>query len=88
MVANDYSQPEENDIMGQMESMVMQKTNYDIPKKEGIVLKFKYPDIGLMDFDKIKELEKIGYDRTMAHMDSIKARIQRRVNPDNLRLRR
>lgn len=88
VVANDYSQPEENDIMGQMESMVMQKTNYDIPKKEGIVLKFKYPDIGLMDFDKIKELEKIGYDSTMAHMDSIKARIQRRVNPDNLRLRR
>lgn len=87
VVAGDYS-PDDTDLMGQMEAMVMQKTDYNIPKKEGELLRFNYKDVGLMDFDRLKELEKVGYDSTMAHMDSIKARIHRRVNPDNLRLRR
>ncbi len=88
VVATNPTKPKENDLMSQIENMVMQKTDYSIPDSEGIVMTFKYDDINLMDFQRINELHDIGYNRTMSMMDSIKSRIHRRVNLDNIRLRR
>ena len=88
VVANNPTKPKENDLMSQIENMVMQKTDYSVPESEGIVMTFKYDDVNLMDFQRIDELHDIGYNRTMSMMDSIKSRIRRRVNLDNIRLRR
>ena len=88
VVAANPTKPKENDLMSQIENMVMQKTDYSIPDSEGIVMTFKYDDVNLMDFQRINELHDIGYNRTMSMMDSIKSRIHRRVNIDNIRLRR
>lgn len=88
VVAANPSKPKENDLMSQIENMVMQKTDYTIPDSLGIVMTFKYDDVNLLDFDRLKELHDIGYNRTMSMMDSIKSRIYRRVNADNVRLRR
>lgn len=88
VVAANPTKPKENDLMSQIENMVMQKTDYSLPDSAGILMTFKYNDVNLMDFQRIDELQKIGYDRTMSLMDSIKSRIHRRVNIDNLRLRR
>ena len=84
VVATNPTKPKENDLMSQIENMVMQKTDYSIPDSEGIVMTFKYDDVNLMDFQRINELHDIGYNRTMSMMDSI----NRRVNLDNIRLRR
>ena len=88
VVAANPSKPNENDLMSQIENMVMQKTDYSIPDSLGIVMTFKYDDVSLLDFDRLDELHDIGYNRTMSIMDSIKNRIHRRVNADNVRLRR
>ena len=88
VVATNPTKPKENDLMSQIENMVMQKTDYSIPDSEGIVMTFKYDDVNLMDCQRINELHDIGYNRTMSMMDSIKSRIHRRVNLDNIRLRR
>ena len=88
VVATNPTKPKENDLMSQIENMVMQKTDYSIPDSEGIVMTFKYDDVNLMDFQRINELHDIGYNRTMSMMESIKSRIHRRVNLDNIRLRR
>ena len=88
VVAANPSKPDENDLMSQIENMVMQKTDYSIPDSLGIVMTFKYDDVSLLDFDRLDELHDIGYNRTMSIMDSIKNRIHRRVNADNVRLRR
>ncbi len=88
VVAKNPIQPKENDLMSQIENMVMQKTDYSMPESDGILLTFKYDDVNLMDFQRIDELGKIGYDKTISMMDSIKSRIHRRVNLDNIRLRR
>lgn len=88
VVASNPTKPDENDLMSQIDNMVMQKTDYSIPDSVGIVMKFKYDNVGLLDFDRIKEIQDIGYNRTMSMMDSIKSRIHRRVNADNIRLRR
>lgn len=88
VVAANPTKPKENDLMSQIENMVMQKTDYSLPDSAGILMTFKYNDVNLMDFQRIDELQKIGYDRTMSLMDSIKSRIHRRVSADNVRLRR
>ena len=66
----------------------VQKTDYSIPDSVGILMTFKYDDVNLLDFDRLQELHDIGYNRTLSLMDSIKGRIHRRVNADNVRLRR
>ena len=49
---------------------------------------FKYDDVNLLDFDRLKELHDIGYNRTISLMDSIKSRIRRRESTENVRMRR
>lgn len=88
VVASNPTKPDEKDLISQIENMVMQKTNYTMPASAGILMTFKYNDVNLMDFDRLKELHDIGYNRTISLMDSIKQRIHRRVNADNVRLRR
>lgn len=88
VVAANPSKPKEGDLMSQLENMIMQKTDYTIPDSAGIVMTFKYDDVSLLDFDRLKELHDIGYNRTMSLMDSIKSRIRRRESAENIRLRR
>lgn len=88
VVAANPSKPKENDLMSQLENMIMQKTDYTLPDSLGIVMTFKYNDVSLLDFDRLQELHDIGYNRTINLMDSIKSRIHRRVNAENVRLRR
>jgi NTE family protein len=68
--------------------MVMQRTDYSIPDSVGILMRFKFDNISLLDFDRLQELHDIGYNRTLSMMDTIKTRIHRRVNPDNIHLQR
>ena len=80
VVSSNPSKPKEGDIMSQLENMIMQKTDYSIPDSLGILMTFKYTDVGLMDFDRYDELHDIGYNRTIQIMDSIKQRISRRTS--------
>ncbi|GHU56878.1 patatin [Bacteroidia bacterium] len=70
--------PSEN-IYNQLETMVMQKTVYDIPEEDGMMLKFSFPNVSLLDFQRAKELMDIGYYRTLELIDSIKGRVPREV---------
>lgn len=88
VVATNPGKPREGDLMSQIENMVMQKTDYTIPDSLGIVMTFKYDDVNLLDFDRLQELHDIGYNRTMAMMDSIKSRIPRRVSLEEVNNRR
>ena len=64
VVSSNPGKPQEGDLIGQLESMIMQKTNYDLPDSLGILMTFKYDDISLMDFNRFDELHDIGYNKT------------------------
>lgn len=87
-VSKNPGKPQENDIMGQLENMIMQKTDYSLPDSLGILLTFKYDDVNLMDFQRFDELHNIGYRHTLELMDSIKSRIHRRISPAQVELKR
>lgn len=86
-VAGGNNKPSANPY-NQLETMIMQKTDYDVPEEEGMMIKFKFPNVSLLDFQKARELMDIGYKRTMAMMDSIKARIPRQVKLSDVNNRR
>lgn len=87
VVSDNPEKPREHDPMSQIENMVMQKTDYTIPAEDGILMTFKYDNVNLMDFNRLKELHDIGYNRTIELMDSIKGRIPRRVKAEDIRQR-
>lgn len=86
-VAGSNKKPSSNPY-NQLETMIMQKTDYDIPEEEGMMVKFKFPDVSLLDFQKAGDLMEIGYKKTMEMMDSIKLRIPRRVPLSEVNKRR
>ncbi len=88
VVATNPGKPQANSLMSQLESMIMQKTDYTLADSLGILLNFQFDDVNLLDFNRLHELHDIGYDRTMELMDSIKSRIPRRVSSDSIRQRR
>lgn len=86
-VASGENKPSSN-LYNQIETMIMQRTKYEVPEEDGMIIKFKFPDVSLLDFHKARELMNIGYERTMAMMDSIKARVPRRVELSEVNKRR
>lgn len=87
IVATGENKPS-NNAYNQLESMIMQKTEYEIPEEKGMTIRFKFPDVSLLDFQKGKELMDIGYQRTLMMIDSLKMRIPRTVSPEEVQARR
>ena len=78
--ANNARKPNVDDVMAQLENMIMQKTTYEVPTDKGILLETKFTNVNLMDFNKVLDIEKQGYETTLAQIDSIKLTIKRRVS--------
>lgn len=87
VVAGGNNKPSPN-LYSQLETMIMQKTDYTIDSEKGMIIKFNFPDVSLLDFQKAKELMDIGYKRTLSLIDSIKQRVPRQESLENLTARR
>ncbi len=88
VVAHNPRKPDQRDILVQIQNMIMTRTDYTIPKKEGVLLRFNMPNFKLFDFSRVDEMVQLGYDSTMKHMDEIKARIIRRVSNEEINNKR
>ena len=66
--------PDEFDLMGQVRSMIVQKSDYSLDPKLGVKIDFDLRSVGLLDFQKIDEVSEYGYRNTMLLIDSIKSR--------------
>ncbi len=90
VVANqrDVTKIKENDLVKQLENMIMQKTDYRVRERDGIVIKFQLQDVSLLDFDKANAIYQIGYERGLQYVDSIRERVSRSVPEEEVELRR
>ena len=66
--------PDEYDIMGQVQSMIIQKSDYSLDPRAGVKIEFDLSSVGLLDFHLLDEVSDLGYRNTMLLMDSIKSR--------------
>lgn len=88
IVASNPKKPDQRDIIMQIENMIMNRTDYSMSKKEGVLFKFHLSNFKLFDFSRVDELVQIGYDSVMNHIDEIKARVHCRVSAEEMAERR
>lgn len=87
IVAGGDNKPSEN-FYNQLETMIMQETDYDVPEEDGMRIRFRFPNVSLLDFQRAEELMNIGYRRTLSLIDSIKQRVPREVHLEEVNKRR
>lgn len=76
------------DLFGQIDLLMMNQTNYDMPSRNSILLDGELSDIEMLDFDKAEEIVKIGYDLAMSKMESIKFRVHDRISKEERKKQR
>lgn len=81
-------EPGVEDLMTQVENMLMAETNYDLPEDRGILIDGKYPDVGVLDFNKTEELVQKGYDLAQQFIPELKKRIKARISAKELEEKR
>lgn len=81
------SPPNIRTLTGQMELMVMQKTDYNIPAKKGVVIG-RNVDVGVLDFSNPMIAIEQGYADAIDMMDSIRKKVPRRVAQEVVEKRR
>ena len=84
VVGQKDNKPGKNDIKLQIENMMVRKTNYTIPDSIGITIKSPVDHIALLDFERLDEIEKVGYASAMSQMKEIKSRVSRRFDLEKL----
>lgn len=87
-VAASPQQDETNSMVNQLETMIMQHTDYSMPADRGIKLRIHLEQFSLLDFAKARQIYQIGYDKALEMMDSIKMRIHSRIPHEARELRR
>ncbi|MDE6300661.1 MAG: patatin-like phospholipase family protein [Muribaculaceae bacterium] len=75
-------------LMDQIENLVIQNNDYDLPESEGIKLRIDLNQFGLLDFPAAKAIYQVGYDAAMKMMDSIKTRVTSRTPAEVRRVQR
>jgi NTE family protein len=79
-VSTNEAPPLEGDAISQLRNMVVSKTNYELPEICCILIEPEVP-YGTFDFKHSEEKVDSGYAATIRQMDSIKAKVHRRVHP-------
>ncbi len=71
-VAKNPETPTVDDIVVQLENMLMDFTDYDMPDMPGIILRPDVPDISVTDFRKNLDIYTLGYEETMRNIDYLR----------------
>lgn len=87
-VASTDIESDNPNMIDQLETMIIQRSDSDLPATEGIKLRIHLEDFGLLDFQSARQIYKRGYDFAVSMMDSIKARVHSRIPAETRRLTR
>lgn len=80
--------PSQNDIMGQIDMLMTDRTNYTLTDSIDITIRNPMRDIGTLDYNKAYIVMQRGYEDAMAQMPLIKERITRYVSQEEIKAKR
>jgi len=86
-VSGNLPPPDEDNLLSQLRSMLINRTYYDIQCPNGILIEPKV-NTSTFDFSNPQAMIDSGYIATMRQMELIKSRIERRINPEELSKKR
>ncbi|MCH5239722.1 MAG: patatin-like phospholipase family protein [Muribaculaceae bacterium] len=87
-VSGPDSKPEPGDIYSQLEDMIIQNNNYDLPADEGVKIQVPVLNFGVLDWGDSQEIYNIGYKTGLSMVDSIKKRLPARESLSEVTKRR
>lgn len=87
-VSDDGGVPDSEDLFAQIETLVMQMTNYYLADTVGILLETPLRDVALFDFQKVDYTNRRGMETALMFIDSIENKVERRVSAEELKARR
>lgn len=79
---------EQHDIISQLESLIMRKSDRRFPSEQGIAIHIDVSRFGLLDFPMARQIYDVGYEHTLNMIDSIRSRIHSHRSPEIVRLQR
>ncbi len=78
-----------SNIIEQVENMILDRDEqYRSSPDSMLIMKFKFKDVGLLDFAKVHELSALGYDSMMTHIDDVRRVVHTYVSLDSIAKRR
>lgn len=87
-VSGPDGKPEKGNIYSQLEDMIIQNNNYDLPAKEGVKIQVPVLDFGVLAWNDSQEIYDIGYKTGLSMVDSIKKRLPARESLQDVNARR
>lgn len=83
-VASNYGPPKVDDIVSQLQTMLMENTDYTIDSTEGVLIDPDIPPTNITDFSNTTDFIEKGYQSTVQMIDSIRKEVKREVTPEEL----
>ena len=80
--------PDARDLVSQAENLIMGRSDYSLPKEKGVLVDMNIKGVSLLDFKKIDEVVKTGYEHSSGMIDEITVRIKRRQSQEELAAKR
>lgn len=79
----------ESDVMTQVEGLIMNRDeDFSYSRDSMLILRFKYRDVGLLDFPRVHELSQIGFDTMEVYINEVREHVQSFVSQDSLDAKR
>jgi NTE family protein len=86
-VSGNATAPREDDLLSQLTNMLVTYSNYELPCENGLMINQKL-SVSTFDFANAERAINEGYITGLKYVDSLKKLIDRRIDPEALRLRR
>ena len=87
-VSENNENPDEDDLVAQIENMIMDQSDYNVPQGKGVMIQPDVLNVGMLSFSKCDELIEKGYTAAMKLIPQIKENISRRVTSEELNQKR
>ena len=87
-VSGPDGKPIPGDIYSQLEDMIIQNNDYNLPADEGVKIQVPVLSFGVLDWNDAEVIYQIGYKTGLSMVDSIKKRLPARESLENLSERR
>ena len=87
-VSGPDGKPQPGNLMNQLEDMIIQSNNYDLPAEKGVKIQVPVLEFGVLDFGRAKTIYDIGYRTGLSMVDSIRYRITARRPAADVKRRR
>ncbi len=80
--------PDVDNVLTQIESMLLGKTDYNLPEKRSLLIESNFSNINLLEFDKADFIINEGYNQSLLLIDSLKQELRISRDSSIVKLRR